>query len=374
VSEHIESPPGRSFEEEVANYYRQCGATKVDVDVLLAGNQIDVYVCEMTSSGTPVRMIVECKDHRSPVGIDLINDFAGRFARIKDARLADKAIFVSRQLFTKPARQAAEAAHIDLLTANEIAIRLARIQSVSLIAVASPELAMFLGPEGRLLGHQVSEFRSNRKMLTPLSDPNLMERVKLIAEYIRELERLATDPSGTVVSVDITGSATAFDNWISNPLYTAALQAGGRYADAYRKQHGGNGVAALRNFVLNPHDIAPEFIKNIEITLRLHLAAGVQAGIIFQDSGVPSEVVADIANMANKVCIDFGRLESYGGRSPRLLDVMASTGDPQFKRIRERVAWTADPRNLDKVVQRDEDIREVVQELMGKLPPTDCEQ
>jgi hypothetical protein len=227
---------------------------------------------------------------------------------------------------------------------------------------------MFLGPEGRLLGHHAAKILSSQTPRSPIFDPNLIERVKLIAEYIRELERLATDPLGTVVSVDITGSATAFENWTSNPLYTAVLQAGGRYVEAYRNQHGGRGAGALRNFVLNPRDISPELIKNIETTLQLHLAAGVQAGIIFQDSGVPSEVVADIANMANKVCIDYGRLESYGGSGARLLDITASMGDPQFKRIRERVAWTIEPQNVDKVVQKDEDIREVIQELMGRLP------
>jgi hypothetical protein len=357
-------PPGRAFEEEVANYYRQFGA-KAEVDHLLAGNQIDVYVEELTSSGTTVRIILECKDHFDPVGIDSMNRFATVFERVRAAGLAEKAIFVSRWAFTKPARLAAEIAKIDLLTAHDLARRLERIKSLSLIAVSNPDLTMFLGPEGRLLG-QKGNAGSGQASHGPLTDPNLVERVKLIAEYIRELERLATDPSGTVVSVDITGSATAFENWVSNPLYAAVLQAGRHYTEAYRKQNGRSGVAALRTFVLDPRDISPQFIKNLEIALRLHLAAGVQAGIIFQDSQVPSEVVADIANMANKVCIDYGRLESYGGRAPSLLDITAPVGDPQFKRIRDRVAWTADPRNLDKVVQRTEDITEIIQDLRAK--------
>jgi hypothetical protein len=194
-----------------------------------------------------------------------------------------------------------------------------------------------------------------------------MGRVKAFAEYIRELERLATDPVGTLVAVDITGSPTQFSNWISNDLYGGVLQAYGRYVSAYRRANGLVGTAAQRNFVIDPKDLSVELITNLEATLWRHLHEGVIAGIIYQDAAVPNEVIADIANLADRICIDYGRLEAYGGKAPSLLEITAPVGDPQFRRIRERVAWTMDPKNLDLLVRVPGDVSALVADLRAKL-------
>jgi hypothetical protein len=65
------SRPGRALERQVADAYRAMGA-RVEHDVELAGNQIDVYV-EMGSADRGLhRVAVEVKDWRKPVGINLI--------------------------------------------------------------------------------------------------------------------------------------------------------------------------------------------------------------------------------------------------------------------------------------------------------------
>src|SRR5580698_4471823 len=104
-------PAGRGFEEYVGAYYRTCGATRVAVDLLLAGRQIDVYVEEATLSGTTARTIVECKDHSKNVSVGEMDDFASVFQRVREAKLADYAVIVAKRGFTRYARQAAEAAH-----------------------------------------------------------------------------------------------------------------------------------------------------------------------------------------------------------------------------------------------------------------------
>ena len=43
---------GKELEQRVANAYRQMGARKVEHDVELAGNQIDVYCCNSNPQDT----------------------------------------------------------------------------------------------------------------------------------------------------------------------------------------------------------------------------------------------------------------------------------------------------------------------------------
>jgi hypothetical protein len=67
---------GYEFEREVASIFRTLGG-RIEHNVALAGNQIDVLVREQTPSGTAVTTAVECKAFSRPVGVDVVNAFAG---------------------------------------------------------------------------------------------------------------------------------------------------------------------------------------------------------------------------------------------------------------------------------------------------------
>jgi len=107
--------PGQVLEQRVADAYRAMGARKVEHDVELAGNQIDVYV-EMESADRGLHKIaVEVKDWRRPVGIDVINQFTLVIENLRSAKLIDEGVIVSASGFSRQARNAAGAYRIRLL-------------------------------------------------------------------------------------------------------------------------------------------------------------------------------------------------------------------------------------------------------------------
>jgi len=106
---------GKELERRVADAYRAMGAWKVEHDVELAGNQIDVYVELETSGRLLHRIAVEVKDWSKPVGIDIVNGFAAIVNLLRHERLIDEGVIVSASGFSKQARSAAETYGIRLL-------------------------------------------------------------------------------------------------------------------------------------------------------------------------------------------------------------------------------------------------------------------
>lgn len=353
-------PAGRALEELVAEYYRAFGASTAQVDVRISGRQIDVYVEETTGSGARVRIAIECKDYDANVGADVVTEFAGIVALLRNDRRVDKAIIVTRHGYTNAARDVAAASAIDLLTVADLRARKESSDAIDLLTIAREDVAITLRRDGRVLALP-------NRMRYSLYDENLVRRVKILAEFLGELEQLTLKPRGSVITVDATGAATEFANWLSNPLYGAIIQASAGYATAYRRHYGGKGVAVQRNFVLDPSEMTPKALANLSQTLRLHARYGLVAGIILKGSATPDEVVADIGDLAARVSLDFGLVEGFHGVTSSLQDVKALVGDPQFKRIRDRVAWTTEPKNLHAVVTRDDEIADVIQALSELL-------
>jgi hypothetical protein len=111
---------GRELEQHVANAYRRMGARKVKHDVELAGNQIDVYVELETPGRLLHRVAVEAKDWTSPVGVDVVNDFAQIVKLLHSERLIEEGVIVSASGFSRPARNAAQTYGIRLLELNDL--------------------------------------------------------------------------------------------------------------------------------------------------------------------------------------------------------------------------------------------------------------
>ena len=126
-----EIPKARQLERDVAAIYRALGA-KVQQDVSIAGNQIDVFVEERTSSGAIVRAVVECKAYSKPVGIEIVNQFASLVGLLKERRLTDRGVIVSTEGFTKQAREAAK----DVIELLEISDLRAQTQASQVTAAA----------------------------------------------------------------------------------------------------------------------------------------------------------------------------------------------------------------------------------------------
>ena len=112
---------GKLLETEIADIYRQLGAKKVEHDVELAGNQIDVYI-EMECVDKSVhRIAIEAKDWSGPAGIDVVNQFVKIVDNLRGQKLIDQGVIVSDKGFSKPARNAAETYGLRLLEPSDLA-------------------------------------------------------------------------------------------------------------------------------------------------------------------------------------------------------------------------------------------------------------
>jgi hypothetical protein len=111
---------GKELEQRVANVYREMGARKVEHDVRLVGNQIDVYVELDTADRGLHRIAVEAKDWTSVVGIDVVNNFALRVRLLRDRGKIDRGVIVSASGFSKEARDAAKEYGIRLLEPTDL--------------------------------------------------------------------------------------------------------------------------------------------------------------------------------------------------------------------------------------------------------------
>jgi tetratricopeptide (TPR) repeat protein len=104
------------------------GAWKVEHDVDLIGNQIDVYA-ELTTSGHLLhRIAVEVKDWKSPVGIDQVNRFGHIVELLRGERLIDEGIIVSATGFSRQARRAAKTYGIRLLEPADLEAMVAQAE------------------------------------------------------------------------------------------------------------------------------------------------------------------------------------------------------------------------------------------------------
>jgi hypothetical protein len=95
---------GRRFEGEVAELLELMGY-KVERDKLISGTQVDIYAQFKLPHGKLSRILVECKDYSSNVGIAEITNIAGIVASSQEI---DEALLVSRQGFTRNAKRLAE--------------------------------------------------------------------------------------------------------------------------------------------------------------------------------------------------------------------------------------------------------------------------
>ena len=129
---------GKELELQVADAYRRMGARKVEHDVELAGNQIDVYV-ELTTPGNLVHSIaVEVKDWGSPVGIDVVNNFGQIVKLLHSERLVDEGIIISASGFSRPGRNAAQIYGIRLLAPTDLEAMISEAEAINRAVPISP--------------------------------------------------------------------------------------------------------------------------------------------------------------------------------------------------------------------------------------------
>jgi len=92
---------------------------KVNKDLLIKGNQIDLFV-EKNEPLTTNRFIVECKDYNSNISIDKLRSFSQVLASISTKEKPVLGLFVTNRGYTKEAKVFAESLNITLLTLKEL--------------------------------------------------------------------------------------------------------------------------------------------------------------------------------------------------------------------------------------------------------------
>jgi nucleoside phosphorylase len=200
-----------------------------------------------------------------------------------------------------------------------------------------------------------------------VNDATALERDKAVLHFIDALEKRMSDPAGDLLMVDLTAAATEFRNWLYHPLYQQILLMDSRYLARYRERHGEKGAGVVRTFIIDPSKLSETMITNAERTLLRHVQFGLQASIIYRGSNVPDDVIGDLANFMDELTLDFGDHEHLFRKDMTVREVVAQKGDPGFAAIRDRVAWTLDVRNIDKIVRAVGDVDEVVRDLRAKL-------
>jgi len=121
VQDKINQPAykGLAFEREVASIFRALGA-RVEHEVALAGNQIDIIVREETPSGSEIITAVECKAYSRPVSLNDVYAIAGLAHLLIQRGLVHRAAVVADKGFTLSAREAGRSHGIELLEIDDL--------------------------------------------------------------------------------------------------------------------------------------------------------------------------------------------------------------------------------------------------------------
>jgi len=160
-----ETKTGKELERRVAEAYRRMGG-RARHNVFVGGNQIDVYVELGTPDGGLHRIAVEVKDWASPVGIDVVNEFAQKVKLLHGERLIDEGVILSAGGFTRPARLAGETYGLRLLEPGDLEAMVAQAEREgrwvppTYIPPAPPDPETLVG-RGRLPPGSRLDFRQN---------------------------------------------------------------------------------------------------------------------------------------------------------------------------------------------------------------------
>jgi hypothetical protein len=119
ANEELTSLNWSAFEDEVAQLYRELGAS-VKQNVKLSGFQIDIYLEEETRSKQKLRCAIECKFYDKKIGNKIVNDFSRIVQTLKESKLIDTGIIVSYSGFSSDAYTASRATGVELIHINDL--------------------------------------------------------------------------------------------------------------------------------------------------------------------------------------------------------------------------------------------------------------
>lgn len=110
----------KKFEKQVAEVYRELGATEIECDKDIDGHQIDVFAIVPLPDGTYSRNIISCKCYGRLAGVGEVKELNQVFLALRHNNKADIAVLVSNVGFSRQAKSAAESLGIRLRTIEQL--------------------------------------------------------------------------------------------------------------------------------------------------------------------------------------------------------------------------------------------------------------
>lgn len=113
------------MELRVADIYRQLGAQKVETNLRLSGQQLDVYVELPSPDGLVSKIGIDCKNYAANVGVNEVNASAQKLAHLRQTTDIDIPVLLAAIGFTPEARVAAQALAVKTVILADLARQVA---------------------------------------------------------------------------------------------------------------------------------------------------------------------------------------------------------------------------------------------------------
>jgi hypothetical protein len=121
---HSGDQSGQQFERLVADLYRSLGY-RVQPNVYVGGQQIDVLAQREVEGAPPIKLGVECKDLAKAVSNQTVQDFVTSVESLRVKGMLTAGAMVSRNGFTPRAKEVAQGnPHMTLLSWQELSAKL----------------------------------------------------------------------------------------------------------------------------------------------------------------------------------------------------------------------------------------------------------
>jgi hypothetical protein len=134
---------GRQLEYLVADVYKQLGATVVDTNMRLSGQQLDVYAEIQSLDGFTTRVGIDCKNYTKDVGVNEVNKSAQKLALLRQNGHIDNPVLLAYRGFTPEAKSAANSLGVRTVTYSDLLRQVADFTSYLIKTISKYENTIF---------------------------------------------------------------------------------------------------------------------------------------------------------------------------------------------------------------------------------------
>lgn len=180
---------GTEYEAYVASLYEGLGY-RVDKNITLYGQQIDILAQRFEPGIGHIRIIIECKyrENKSVSNQD-VYDFISMFKAIRDVSSALKGIMVTNTAYSTQANSASEVDNIELYTSNQLESELFDVRNSSRALIRSYEQRQIaaeyisLGGHGTVLNADGTDHNNLQEVIHKWIDSPSIGLLSILADY-----------------------------------------------------------------------------------------------------------------------------------------------------------------------------------------------